>query len=134
MARIAGVDLPKNKHGIIGLTYIYGIGQSTSRRILAEAKIDENTRFLYGELPSNPQQGFFDIADFISSNILLPVGGIGIAVVLAWRWKRSDVADELAKNGVGKRWYQDAVYLAIKLVAPVAIIVVLLNGLGLFGA
>ncbi len=44
MARIAGVDLPKNKHGIIGLTYIYGIGQSTAHRILAEAKIDENTR------------------------------------------------------------------------------------------
>lgn len=37
MARIAGVDLPKNKHMEIALTYIYGIGRTTSRKILAEA-------------------------------------------------------------------------------------------------
>ena len=40
MARIAGVDLPKNKRGEIGLTYIYGIGHSTSRKILDEAGIN----------------------------------------------------------------------------------------------
>ncbi len=40
MARIAGVDLPKNKRGEIGLTYIYGIGRSTARRILEQAKVD----------------------------------------------------------------------------------------------
>src|SRR5574344_1929458 len=39
MARIAGVDLPKNKRGEIGLTYIYGIGRSSARRILSEAQI-----------------------------------------------------------------------------------------------
>ncbi len=44
MARIAGVDLPKNKRGVIGLTYIFGIGLSSSRNILAEAGIDENVR------------------------------------------------------------------------------------------
>lgn len=44
MARIAGIDLPKNKRGIIGLTYIYGIGLTTSRRILAESKIDESKK------------------------------------------------------------------------------------------
>jgi small subunit ribosomal protein S13 len=44
MARISGVDLPKNKRGIIGLTYIFGIGKSTAIKILAEASIDENTR------------------------------------------------------------------------------------------
>ena len=42
MARIVGVDLPKNKRGVIGLTYIYGIGRSTSSKILATAGIDEN--------------------------------------------------------------------------------------------
>ena len=62
-------------------------------------------------------KGFFDLADFISSNVLLPIGGIGIAIVLAWRWKKNDVSTELAKEGVGKKWYQDAVYLAIKIVA-----------------
>ncbi len=39
MARIAGIDLPRNKRGEIGLTYIYGIGRSTSRKILASANV-----------------------------------------------------------------------------------------------
>ena len=40
MARIAGVDLPRHKRGVVGLTYIYGIGNPRSRRILDEAKVD----------------------------------------------------------------------------------------------
>jgi small subunit ribosomal protein S13 len=44
MARISGVDLPKNKRGVIGLTYIFGIGSTSAQKILAEAKIDESVR------------------------------------------------------------------------------------------
>ncbi|NCF57173.1 MAG: 30S ribosomal protein S13 [Bacteroidetes bacterium] len=44
MARIAGIDLPENKRGEIGLTYIYGIGRSKSREILESAKIDVNIK------------------------------------------------------------------------------------------
>ena len=44
MARIAGVDLPREKRVEIGLTYIYGIGRASSNRILAEAGIDPDTR------------------------------------------------------------------------------------------
>ena len=44
MARIAGVDLPKNKRIEIGLTYIYGIGVSSAKRIIAEAGVDPDTR------------------------------------------------------------------------------------------
>lgn len=44
MARIAGIDLPKNKRGEIGLTYIYGIGRSTARKILEKAEVDFNKR------------------------------------------------------------------------------------------
>lgn len=44
MARIAGVDLPKNKRMEIALTYIYGIGKSRSRKILEEAGIDLDTK------------------------------------------------------------------------------------------
>jgi small subunit ribosomal protein S13 len=44
MARIAGVDLPKNKRGVIALTYIFGIGLTSSQQILAKASIDENTK------------------------------------------------------------------------------------------
>ncbi len=44
MARIAGVDLPKNKRGVISLTYIFGIGPSLSKEILERAGIDESTK------------------------------------------------------------------------------------------
>jgi len=39
MARIAGIDLPKNKRGVVGLTYIYGIGPARASKILTETKI-----------------------------------------------------------------------------------------------
>jgi len=44
MARIAGIDLPKNKRGEIGLTYIYGIGRSTAQDILSKANVDWNKK------------------------------------------------------------------------------------------
>ena len=44
MARIAGIDLPKNNRGVIGLTYIYGIGQSSSKKILSINGIDVNIK------------------------------------------------------------------------------------------
>ena len=44
MARISGVDLPREKRVEIGLTYIYGIGRVSSNRILAEANVDPSTR------------------------------------------------------------------------------------------
>jgi small subunit ribosomal protein S13 len=44
MARIVGVDLPKNKRGVIGLTYIYGIGRNAAASILNEAGIDQSIK------------------------------------------------------------------------------------------
>ncbi len=44
MARIAGVDIPKQKRGVISLTYIYGIGRSRAQEILATAKVDESIK------------------------------------------------------------------------------------------
>jgi len=44
MARIAGVDIPKQKRGAIALTYIYGIGKSRAKQILATAKVDEDIK------------------------------------------------------------------------------------------
>ena len=44
MARISGVDLPKNKRGVIGLTYIYGIGKSTAAKVLKDAGISEDKK------------------------------------------------------------------------------------------
>jgi small subunit ribosomal protein S13 len=44
MARIVGVDLPRNKRGVVSLTYIFGIGRTSAEEILAKASIDESTR------------------------------------------------------------------------------------------
>src|SRR5690606_22886588 len=44
MARIAGIDLPKNKRGVIGLTYIFGIGRTTSENLLNKAGVSHDTR------------------------------------------------------------------------------------------
>ncbi|MEL6250787.1 MAG: 30S ribosomal protein S13 [Bacteroidota bacterium] len=44
MARISGVDLPKNKRGVIGLTYVFGIGKTTAQQILDKAGIDPNKK------------------------------------------------------------------------------------------
>ena len=44
MARIAGIDLPRNKRIEIALTYIYGIGHSTAEKVLQEAKVDPSTK------------------------------------------------------------------------------------------
>jgi small subunit ribosomal protein S13 len=44
MARIAGVDLPRNKRGVIGLTYIFGIGSTRAKEILENCGVDENTK------------------------------------------------------------------------------------------
>ena len=44
MARIQGIDLPKNKRGVIGLTYIYGIGLSSAKAILDEAKVSHDKK------------------------------------------------------------------------------------------
>ena len=44
MARISGVDIPKQKRGVISLTYIYGVGRSRAKNILATADVDENKK------------------------------------------------------------------------------------------
>ena len=44
MARIAGIDLPRDKRIVIGLTYIYGIGNTTAQKVLAEAGVSEDVR------------------------------------------------------------------------------------------
>ncbi len=44
MARIAGIDIPKQKRGVIALTYIFGIGNSRAKEILATAKVSEDTK------------------------------------------------------------------------------------------
>ena len=64
MARIAGVDLPKEKRVEIGLTYIYGIGVPTARRILAETGVNPDTR-----VKNLSEEEVNAVRDFINKNI-----------------------------------------------------------------
>jgi neurotransmitter:Na+ symporter, NSS family len=76
-------------------------------------------------------KNFFDVFDFASSNVLLPIGGVAIAIVAGWRLARKEFIAELDK-GYGKTpWYSKTIYAFIKFVAPVLIVVILLNSLGL---
>jgi small subunit ribosomal protein S13 len=64
MARIAGIDLPKNKRGEIGLTYIFGIGKNKAQEILDKCGIDRNKKV--SEWNDNEQNA---IRNYINSNI-----------------------------------------------------------------
>lgn len=64
MARIAGIDLPKNKRAEIGLTYIYGIGRSTSKKMLEAAKID-----LHKKIDELSEAEVAKIRDFIDKHL-----------------------------------------------------------------
>jgi len=73
MARISGVDLPKEKRIEIGLTYIYGIGRSRSNKILAKAGVDPNTRVK--DLTDEEVGKIRDVIDAEAENENLPVEG-----------------------------------------------------------
>lgn len=64
MARIAGIDLPRNKRGVIGLTYIYGIGDSMAEAILASAGVDVNKK-----VQEWNDEELTNIRNYITSNI-----------------------------------------------------------------
>ncbi|NMC75235.1 MAG: 30S ribosomal protein S13 [Geobacteraceae bacterium] len=64
MARISGIDLPKNKRIEIALTYVYGIGRSTAKKILLESGVDSNTKT---DQLSEPE--ITSIRDYIDKNI-----------------------------------------------------------------
>ena len=76
-------------------------------------------------------KGFFDLFDFASSNVLLPLGGLVIALVAGWLMPKGSLKEELDKGGTRQRWYNRWLPLFVKFVAPVLVLLVLLNSLGL---
>ncbi len=66
MARISGVDIPREKRVVISLTYIYGIGKATSQKILASTQIDENKR-----VKDLDEAELTRLRDFIDRNYLV---------------------------------------------------------------
>ena len=77
MARIAGVDLPREKRVEVGLTYIYGIGPSTAKKILAATNIDPDTRV---KDPTAEQEGL--IREYLDKNNVIVEGDLRRNVAL----------------------------------------------------
>jgi NSS family neurotransmitter:Na+ symporter len=77
--------------------------------------------------------GFFDLLDYIQQNLLLPLGGLAIALVAGWRLPKAEFLRELETAEPNKPWYIPVLYTFIKFIAPALIILVFLNGFGVFG-
>jgi small subunit ribosomal protein S13 len=71
MARIAGVDIPREKRVVISLTYIYGIGKPTAQKVLAEAGVSENTRVR--DLTEDELNKIRDIIDRLKLKVIFAV-------------------------------------------------------------
>lgn len=76
-------------------------------------------------------QSFFDLFDFLSSNVLLPVGGLAITVLVGWFLPKGAWEEELAKGGRATTWYNRWVPRAARFLTPVLVLLILLNSLGL---
>jgi NSS family neurotransmitter:Na+ symporter len=73
---------------------------------------------------------FFDLFDFASSNVLLPVGGLAIAIVGGWILSRKDFKDEMNRGYTAEPWHGRIVFAFVKFLAPILILLILLNSLG----
>jgi NSS family neurotransmitter:Na+ symporter len=78
-------------------------------------------------------RNLFDILEFTSANIMLPLGGLLIVLFVGWYMKRKDLFDEISNQQALKVHLLWAFYFIVRFLAPVAIALVFLNGLGLFG-
>ncbi|CDF59309.1 sodium-dependent transporter [Thermobrachium celere] len=79
-------------------------------------------------------KNFFDFFDFISSNILLPLGGLFITIFIGYVVKKEDVLNELSNNGrINNKNILNAFVFVVKYVAPILVVVIFLNSLGVFG-
>lgn len=75
---------------------------------------------------------FFDLLDWISANMLLPLGGLFISLFIGWYWGREKIEEELAKGSQLSKGIITAFIFVLKFIAPGAIAIVFLHGLGLF--
>jgi len=75
-------------------------------------------------------KNFFDLFDFLSSNVLLPVGGLAIAVLGGWVLSRKDFAAGMNQGFQGEPWHGRLLYAILKFVTPVLILLILLSSLG----
>ena len=74
---------------------------------------------------------FFDFFDFVSSNVLLPLGGLAIAIVAGWLLTKKDLEDELGKGYAKRPWHSVVIRTFLRFVAPILILLIMLNGFGI---
>ena len=74
---------------------------------------------------------FFDLLDWISANLLLPLGGLFISLFVGWKLGRKKVREEIEKGGSISSLFLSVFMFLVRLVAPIAIAIVFLNGIGL---
>jgi NSS family neurotransmitter:Na+ symporter len=75
-------------------------------------------------------RNFFDLFDFASSNVLLPVGGLAIAIIGGWLLPRTALLQELARGHAGEPWHARATRLFVRWLSPLLVLLILLNSLG----
>ena len=103
----------------IFLLVILGSTSALSNSTLADFK-------LFGMTP-------FDVADFVSSNIILPIGGIFIALFVGWGWGFEKFSCLLTNHGqLNNQHVARAVFFLLRYVSPALILIVMLKGLKLF--
>lgn len=82
-------------------------------------------------LPGFGSLGIFDWLDMLSANYLLPLGGLFISLFVGWKMVRKDVEEEVSNNGTVKIGWIGAFLILAKVIAPIAIAIVFLNGVGI---
>lgn len=104
----------------VGLFALLGSTAALSGSVLADFKLFGMT--------------MFDLFDYASSNILLPIGGLAICLYVGWRWSGRELTEALSNGGSLKNLRVIAAFRpVVKLVSPVLVFIVLLNALGLIG-
>ncbi|HKI88630.1 MAG TPA: hypothetical protein VKA38_06335, partial [Draconibacterium sp.] len=73
----------------------------------------------------------FDLIDWISANMMLPLGGLFISLFVGWKFGRKKVRAEIEKGGTIKEVFLSVFMFLVKIIAPIAVAIVFLNGIGI---
>jgi len=110
-----GWSRPKATLGMGAVIFLLGVPSALSFNVMSTVHI-------------YPGMIFFDSLDTLATNYMLPIGGLGIALVTGWRIARGQLREEFRQNGVFRAWY-----FLVRFVSPVAVVVILLHKMGLLG-
>lgn len=113
------LNMSRNKATILGATAIWVVGIVTT---LSFSSLSNFTLF---------DLTIFDLLEYIAANILLPVGALFIVIFLGWYLGRKVISDELSNSGTLKMKFLGLFVFIIKFIAPIAILLIFLNSIGI---